>query len=98
MAVLHLALEEGFSDDAVVVAVDREEVLRAESVSTRMQIGLAQTADVTVEPGRHTVTAHSRGTSTELVVEVQDELYVGLSLDRSGAFEHRVSPTPFGYV
>jgi hypothetical protein len=99
MAILHLALEEGFADDAVTVAVDGKEVLHATSVSTRMQIGLAQSTDVPVEPGRHTVSVSARGASAAIDVDVEDELYLGISLSRSGdAIEHRVSREPFGYL
>ena len=98
MAALHVALEEGFEDDEVVVAVDGEELLR-QSLSTRMQLGLAKAVDAPVEPGPHTVAVSARGVSAEIAVEVEDELYLGISLSRSGdAIEHRVSPQPFGYV
>jgi hypothetical protein len=98
MAVLHLALEEGFDDDEVVVAVDGKEVVRANSVSTRMQIGLAQATDVPVDPGRHTVAVSARGTTAQIEIDVEDELRLGISLGRSGELEHRVSREPFGYV
>jgi hypothetical protein len=99
MAVLHLALEEGFEDDDVVIAVDGEEALRAEAVRTRMQTGLARAGDVPVPDGRHTVTVQARGASASIDVDVAGELYLGVSLSRSGdAIEHRVSREPFGYV
>ena|SRR5215207_1756419 len=98
MAVLHIALEEGFSDDAVTVGVDGEEVRHFEAVSTRMQIGLADTADATVQAGRHVVTVSARGASRSIDVEVEDQLFLGISMSRSGAIEHRVSRERFGYV
>jgi len=99
MPELHLALEEGFEDDDVTIAVDGEEVVRADAVRTRMQTGLARASDVTVAGGRHTVTVETRGTSASIDVDVEDELYLGVSLSRSGdAIEHRVSREPFGYV
>jgi hypothetical protein len=98
MAVLHIALESGFSGDEVVVAVDGKEVLR-ETLSTRMQIGLAEEVHVPVEPGRHTVSVSARGAAADVAVQVEDELYLGASLSRSGdAIEHRVGPQPFGYL
>ena len=98
MAVLHIALESGFSGDEVVVAVDGKEVLRA-TLSTRMQIGLAEEVHVPVEPGRHTVRVSARGAAADLEVDVEDELYLGASLSRSGdAIEHRVGAKPFGYL
>lgn len=98
MAVLHIALEEGFSDDEVAVSVDDEEVLHRTAVSTRMQLGLAETTDAAVEPGRHVVTVSARGATQLIDVEVESELYLGISLSRSGAIEHRVSRERFGYV
>lgn len=99
MAVLHIALESGFSGDEVVVAVDGKEVLHERSLSTRMQIGLADEVHVPVDPGRHTVSVSARGAVADLEVDVADELYLGASLSRSGdAIEHRVGPKPFGYL
>ncbi len=98
MADLHIALEEGFRDDEVVVSLDDTEVLRRTGVSTRMQIGLAEAIDVAVEPGSHAVTVAARGMSQTIDVEVRDRLYLGVSLSRSGAIEHRISRQRFGYV
>ncbi len=99
MPVLHLALEEGFEDDDVTIAVDGEEVVRAGAVRTRMQTGLASASDAKVAGGRHTVTVQARGASASIDVDVEDELYLGVSLSRSGdAIEHRVSREPFGYA
>jgi hypothetical protein len=98
VAVLHIALEEGFSDDEVAVSVDDAEVLHRTDVSTRMQLGLADATDATVEPGRHVVVVTARGASQSIDVEVEDELFVGISLSRSGVIEHRTSRQPFGYV
>lgn len=98
MAVLHIALQEGFSDDDVTVTVDGKEVLHGTAVSTRMQIGLAEATDVTLAPGRHAVTVSARGASESIDVEVEDELHLGISLSRSGAIEHRISRRRFGYL
>ena len=98
MAVLHLALQEGFTGDEVTVTVDGEQMLHRTEVATRSQIGLAERADLTVEAGRHTVTVSARGASATIDVDVVDTVYVGISLDRSGAIEHRVSREPFRYL
>jgi hypothetical protein len=98
MAVLHIALQEGFSDDQVTVSVDGREVLRRMGVSTRLQVGLAEAIDVAVDQGRHAVTVSARSGLESIDVEVQDEIYLGISLGRSGTIEHRVSRERFGYV
>jgi hypothetical protein len=98
MGVLHIALQEGFSDDEVAVSVDGKEVLHRTGVSTRLQIGLAEAIDVAVDPGRHTVTVSAHGKSGTIDVEMEDELHLGISLSRSGAIEHRISRERFGYL
>lgn len=98
MAVLHLALQEGFTGDEVTVTVDGEQVLHRTEVATRTQIGLAERADLSVDAGRHTVTVSARGASASIDVDVADTAYLGISLDRSGAIEHRVSREPFRYL
>jgi hypothetical protein len=98
VATLHITMEEGFEDDEVVVALDGAELLRR-SLSTRMQIGRAGAVEATVEPGAHTVSVSARGAAAQIPVEVEDELFLGVSLSRSGdAIEHRVSREPFGYA
>ena len=46
---LHVALQEGFEDDTVVLRIADEEVYRRDSLATRMQIGLADSFELTVE-------------------------------------------------
>jgi hypothetical protein len=98
MAVLHLAFEEGFAGDEVSVTVDGERVFHAESLTTRMQIGLATTAEYEVSAGKHSLGVSCRGVTDTFDVDVVDTVYVGISLTRSGAIEHRISNAPFGYV
>jgi len=49
MAVLSVALEDGFEDDTVVVEVNGRQVFERDGVSTRTQIGLAESFEVTVD-------------------------------------------------
>jgi hypothetical protein len=49
MALLHIALQEGFMGDDVVVRVQGEEVFRKENVTTRPQIGYADSFEVEAE-------------------------------------------------
>ena len=52
MGLLHVAFQEGFRDDAVVVRVNGEEVFHKGSLKTRLQIGYADSFELTVEEGR----------------------------------------------
>ncbi len=46
MVLLHIAFQEGFTDDTVVVRVNGREVFRKGSVKTRLQIGYADSFEV----------------------------------------------------
>lgn len=100
LASLHVALEEGFDGEEVVVLVDGREVFSCAAVRTRLQIGLAKSFDVEVAPGRHAVECRltTRGRTVARRVEVAGATWVGVSLARDGDARWRVSSEPFGYV
>ncbi|RFU21930.1 hypothetical protein D0Z06_07270 [Geodermatophilus marinus] len=100
MAVLDIALEEGFEGDSVVVEVDGRRVFERDGVRTRMQIGLADTVEVPAGDGGDVdveVRLPSRPVTGRLRVHVTDRLHVGVSV-HGDAVVFRTSPTPFGYV
>ncbi|CAN5154150.1 hypothetical protein BH20ACT9_BH20ACT9_02600 [soil metagenome] len=100
VASLHVALEEGFDGEEVVVLVDGREVFSCAAVRTRLQIGLARSFDVEVAPGPHAVECRlrTRGSTVVHHVEVAGAAWVGVSLARDGAAQWRVASEPFGYV
>lgn len=101
MPTLHVALEEGFDHDEVRILVDGVEVYRKQDVSTRLQIGLADSFDVDVGSGPAVgidVALPARQREQHLTVAVQAPMFLGISLDGSGQVQHRLSSTPFGYV
>jgi hypothetical protein len=99
MAVLSVALEEGFEGDAVVVEVNGRKVFERDGVRTRMQVGLAERFEVPVDQGEAVVEVQvvSRGAAGRIVRPIADQLHVGVSLER-GDVVFRVSEEPFGYV
>ncbi len=100
VASLHVALEEGFDGEEVVVLVDGREAFSGAAVRTRLQIGLAKSFDVEVAAGGHTVECRltTRGRAVAHHVEVAGATWVGVSLARDGDALWRVSSEPFGYV
>lgn len=100
MALLHVALQEGFEGDRVVVHVNGREVFAKDDVRTMLQIGLADSFDVEVPggPTKISVEVASRGAAESFDVDVQDQAYAGLSLTREGDLVPAVSREPFGYV
>jgi len=99
MPSLHIALQEGFDGDVVVVRVNGKEALRKKDVTTRMQIGLADSVDTVWdgESARVEVEVPTRNISGTIEEPLQGESYLGISILK-GAIDGRVSTEPFGYV
>ena len=106
MSTLHIALQEGFTHDDVSIDVDGAQVYSRQDVSTRQQLGLADSFDTEVDdtasPVDSCVTVRvalaTRHTQEEFVVPLNEANYVGISIDRHGGIQRRMSATPFGYV
>jgi hypothetical protein len=99
MPTLHVALQEGFADDCVVLRVNDREVARREGVSTKNQIGLAATVDVDVASGPveldvEVVTQHVAGRQK---VDALATPYVGVSI-LGGALTLQPQGEPFRYL
>src|SRR5262245_54713071 len=100
MATLHVALQEGFSNDEVTLSVNGTEVFRKTGITTKLQIGYADAVDVEVASGeaRLDVNVVTRSTRQPVLVTVSDRTYVGVSLDRRGQPEYQISSEPFRYL
>jgi hypothetical protein len=100
MALLSVALEDGFVDDLVAVRVNDREVFRQPNVKTRFQIGLADSFEVNTPEGsvKVEVILPSKQLSESIVLEVSDRAYIGVSLTPEGKISYRVSQEPFGYL
>ena len=83
---LHIALQEGFAHDEVIVGVAAT-THEFTDVSTRMQIGMAQTFDVEVPRGttRVTVRVPSRGSQCDIAVHVGSEHWLRIDLGADGS-------------
>lgn len=97
---MHIALEEGFDGEDIVIRVDGEQVFHGEDVRTRYQIGLAAMVDVTVDdgPAEVEIDLPGRGSTRTLTVDVNGELWVGLSLQDGDRLEERISSETFRYA
>lgn len=98
-SLLHIALQEGFEADAVVIHLDGEEIYRGEAVTTRTQIGLADRFERTVEEGemKVEVSLPKRSLDRATTITVAGPTYVGVSVEH-GALVLRTRREPFGYV
>jgi hypothetical protein len=100
VALLHIALQEGFFNDIVIVRVDGREAFNKAGVSTKLQIGRAGAFDLELDPGpaRVEVTLPGKGRSGTATIEVSHPTYLGVSVARDGSLAFQTSDRPFGYV
>lgn len=84
MAVVGVALEEGFEGDTVVVEVNGRQVFERDGVITRTQIGLAELFDVAVDEHDAVVEVQvpARGVTGSITHPVVDRLYMGVSVQQ----------------
>lgn len=98
MPLLHIALQEGFTNDSVSINIDGQEVYKKDAVRTRTQIGLADSVEVTRPAGDATIEIRARGATATLTPTLTQDLYVGVSIGPDGSITHRTSSQPFGYM
>lgn len=99
MPLLHIALQEGFENDAVKVRINGQEVFNKPQVSTRRQIGFADSYEAEVGGGTIKVTLDlpQRAISASRVLQVNAPTYIGASVTADG-LQFDISREPFGYV
>lgn len=105
MSTLHIALQEGFTHDDVRIDVGGTQVYSKQDISTRQQLGLADSFDTQIDDATQVdnsvtvrVALATRHVQEEFVVPLNEASYVGISVDRKGGIQRRMSATPFGYV
>lgn len=80
-----IALEEGFLHDRVRLRVGDREVANLPSVSTRVQIGLAQTLELELEAADSTLVVELPDKQVEKRVSLSGSpAYVGISIEEDG--------------
>ena len=99
MALLHIALQDGFVDDTVIVRFDGNEVFHKTGISSRTQIGYADSFEVTAgqEDVRVEVLVPSKDLAEAITLRVTSATYLGVSIE-AGTIAHRISDEPFGYL
>jgi hypothetical protein len=99
MPVLHIDIQEGFDQDAVIILVNDQSVFHKESVSTRMQIGLADRVQTEVPLGAVTVKVSlpRKRLSTSIPVNIDGETYMGISVEEN-SITCQINTSPFRYA
>lgn len=100
MAVLTIDLQEGFTGETVVIAIDGQAVERRPGVKTRLQTGLAESLNVQVPMGslQVSVSVPEKGADATIAVDASTTPWLGVSLDAEGGIRLQPSATMFGYL
>jgi hypothetical protein len=98
MPLLDIALQEGFENDLVAIRINGKEVFSKPQVSTRRQLGFADSYETDVGGGAIEVTLElpQRPLSASRVLQVSGPTYVGISVTAEG-LQFDLSQEPFGY-
>lgn len=96
---LGIDLQDGFSDDSVVVEINGKEVLRIEHLQKSGPSGLAHAFTTQLETGMKTVRCRLTTRNLERVLNFQlsKNKYLGFSVV-DGFITHIFSDEPFGYA
>lgn len=93
--------QEGFKDDEIVVYENKKKVFQTdETVSTRMQIGLAKSVEFETKSKKADIKVEipSRNISETREVELKDNLRIGVSVTEDNKLEWKFSTEPFMYM
>ena len=96
---LHVALQEGFDNDNVLMRLNDDPIYEGAGVTTDLRIGRADAVEVPLREGRLRLSVNlpDRNLSGSVVVQGTDTVYVGVSVE-GDAVEFTVSDQPFGYL
>ena len=100
MPQLHIAFHEGLTNDSAVVSIDGREVYRRNGLTTRLQIGLADSFVHELPRGTALVTVDvpSLSRSDSIRVELDADAYLAISISPEGEIRHQLSSQPFRYA
>ncbi len=96
---LHVDLQEGFENDAVLLRLDDRTIYEQTGVSTDMRTNRADAVEVPLVAGSSTlsVSLPDRDIAGSIVLALSDSLHVGISI-QEGSVKFTVSDQPFGYL
>jgi len=99
MPTLHLAFEDGFEGDEVVVALDGRELARAKGLKSSLATALAATHSVQVGPerGELSVSVTGKGLQAALAIDLAATPHLGIAV-REGRLVLRASADPPVYL
>ena len=96
---LHVALQEGFDNDNVLMRLNDEPIYESAGVTTDLRVGRADALEVPLKEGRLrlSVSLPDRDLTGSVVIRSTNTVHVGVSVE-GDAVEFTVSDQPFGYL
>lgn len=100
MANLHIALQDGFQQDTVIIYANGRTVYQKAGVTTNLAISLADTLELEVEKEavRVEVVVASRDQRASITVNPGQTPYLAIQLGQEGALRLLPSAYPFRYM
>jgi hypothetical protein len=100
MPLLHIALQDGFLNDEVIIQVNGEEAFHQSQVKTRFQIGLATSFEINVLEGSVNVNVilPQKKIAKSTVLEVSTPVYLAISVSEDNNISFHVSNERFRYL
>ncbi len=98
MVPLIIDLQDGFSNDTVIIQINDEEVFRKKGVSTDYALGRADSVTIHLSPGSVNVKViiTTRNLSKNFTLELSKKTYLGISINKE-TIDHRISDEMFLY-
>jgi len=99
LALLHIAFQDGYEDDLVIVQINGKEVFRKEGLRTNLLLGYADSFEAQITEGsvKVKVILPSKKLSEIIALKVSADVYLGLSIHDS-KINYIISHKPFGYL
>jgi hypothetical protein len=92
-------LQDGFSDDTVIVKLNGKEFFNQQHITTQALIGFADTftTETSSKQAVLEISLPKRGFLKDIQLEISDELHIGISVE-GNEIQYIISSTPFGYA
>lgn len=100
MTLLHIALQEGFVKDSVILSINGEKVFEKSHIQSQWPIGYAGEVELHIAEGPTTIEVIilSRTESKSISLNIWKTTYLGLSLTARDLITYKVSHSPFEYL
>ncbi len=99
MVLLHIALQDGFRNNTVLMRLNGKRIYRKNNLKTRTQIGLADSVELETDEGPASleVSLPQERIVGSIAFVLKSVTYIGVSIIE-GEVQFKVQNVPFGYL